>query len=104
MPQVQVLHQEFTDNPNVVILAMNVGDENEKMATWWKQKKYGFRTLNDADKMVEIYGIKAFPSTVLIGPDGKVIKTSIGSAHTLKRTLNKELEKTAREKRSVDRK
>ncbi len=93
MPQVQVLHRKYADNPDVVILAMNVGDENEKMASWWKEKKFGFPTLNDADEAAGKYGIIAFPSSVLIGPDGKVLESSIGSAYTLEKALKKALEK-----------
>ncbi len=92
MPHVQVLHEKYADNPNVVILAMNVGDENERMATWWAEQEYSFPTLNDADELTGQYGIKAFPSTILIGPDGRVLEAIVGSAHDLEEQLTAALE------------
>lgn len=91
MPSVQVLHEKLADNPNVVILAMNVGDDNEMMAEWWKERGYTFPTLHDADDLAEKYGIKAFPSSVMIGPDGKVLHAQVGSLHELERTIEEAL-------------
>ena len=91
MPKVQVLHEKYADNPKVVILAMNVGDDNEKMAKYWADKKYTFPTLNDADELARQYGIKSFPSAILIGPDGMVIHAEVGSASDLEKELQKAL-------------
>lgn len=96
LPQVQVLHKKYAKNPNVVILAMNVGDENERVVDWWKEKKYEFRTLHDADKLASTYGIKAFPSSVLIDPNGKVVRATVGSAYVLEAELQKALEGASR--------
>lgn len=79
MPKVQVLHETYADNPNFVLLAMNVGDDNAKMSDWWKEKGYTFTALQDADELAGRYGIKAFPSTIVIGPDGTVIAAAVGS-------------------------
>jgi peroxiredoxin len=79
MPKVQVLHEKYEDDPKIAILAMNVGDDNEKMKTWWAEKKYTFPTLNDADDLSKKYGIKAFPSTIVIGPEGTVLLAKVGS-------------------------
>ena len=107
LPRVQVLHEKYSKNPNVVILAMNVGDDNEKMKTWWKEKKYGFPTLNDADELAREYGVKAFPSSILIGPDGKVIAATVGSCYELEDELEEAMkasggEKEKKEEKSVD--
>ena len=91
LPRVQVLHEKYSKNPNVVILAMNVGDDNDRMKEWWKKKKYGFPTLNDADQLAQEYGIKAFPSSILIGPDGKVMAATVGSCYELEGDLEKAL-------------
>ncbi len=91
LSKVQVLHEKYANHPNVVILAMNVGDENEKMNNWWKEKKYTFPTLNDADELAGQYGIKAFPSSILIGPDGTVLKATVGSVSDLEGALKEAL-------------
>ncbi len=100
LPRVEALHRKLADNPKVAILAMNVGDPDEKVAKWWKEKKYGFRTLNDADDLTREYGIKVFPSSVLIGPDGKVIAIRMGSADLLEGVLEKALAAAGDSKRT----
>ena len=92
LPRVQGLHEKYAKNPNVVVIAMNVGDDNEKMKQWWNEKKYTFPTLNDADQLAQTYGIQAFPSSVLIGPDGKVIAATVGSCYELEDELRTALE------------
>ncbi|KKN08593.1 hypothetical protein LCGC14_1055220, partial [marine sediment metagenome] len=44
MPKVQALHEKYSDNPDFVILAMNVRDDNKEMAEYWAEKKYTFPT------------------------------------------------------------
>lgn len=83
LPKLQKMHEKYADNPNVVILALNVRDENERMARYWADMQYTFPTLNDADELVDKYGIKAYPSAILIGPDGRVLRTAVGSASDL---------------------
>lgn len=95
MPSVQVLHEKYQDNPNVVILAMNTMDDNEKMNAWWKKNEYTFPSLHDADDLANEYGVRVFPTSHLIGPDGKVIETQIGSAYVLESALEKALKADA---------
>jgi peroxiredoxin len=92
LPDVQVLHEKYADDPNVVILAMNVRDDNERMAAYWAERGYTFPTLNDADDLAEQFGVKAFPSTVIIGPDGRVIHAAVGSISAYEDELKKALE------------
>ncbi len=92
MPKVQALHEKYSDNPDFVILAMNVRDDNKKMAEYWAEKKYSFPTLNDADDLARQYGIKAYPSTILIGPDGTVILTAVGSVSSIEEKIEKAIE------------
>ncbi len=92
MPKVQVLHRKYANNPNVVILAMNVRDDNKRMAAYWSESGCTFPTLNDADDLAEQFGIKAFPSAVLIGPDGRVIHAAAGSISEFEDDLKKALD------------
>ena len=45
-----------------------------------------FRELSGA------YGVRAFPSAILIGPDGKVLNAIVGAAHDLEDELEKAIE------------
>ncbi len=92
MPKVQALHEKHANNPDVVILAMNVGDDNERMERYWGENNYTFAALHDADELADRFGIKAFPSVVLIGPDGGVVHVEAGSASDLDETLSEVLE------------
>lgn len=91
MPQVQELHSKYADDPRVVVLALNVGDGNAKMARYWKERGYTFPALNDADALVEEYGLVAYPTAYLIGPDGRILAFATASAHTLEPQLEKAL-------------
>ena len=59
---------------------------------YWAEEKYTFPTLKDADELARQYGIKAYPSMILIGPDGLVIHAESGSARNREVELKKALE------------
>lgn len=65
---------------------------DQKMSEFWAEKKYTFPTLNDADDLARQYGIKAYPSTILIGPDGTVILTAVGSVSSIEERIEKAIE------------
>jgi thiol-disulfide isomerase/thioredoxin len=81
LPHVQAMQEKYANNPKVVILAMNVLDDNDRLASWWKTKEYTFPTLHDADALSRAHRINGFPTSTLIGPDGTVLRHGMGAAH-----------------------
>ena len=91
----QVLHDKLKKAKDAVVLALNVGDQNDKVVKYWKEKGYGFPTLQDADSLAGKYGIKAFPSAILIDPEGKVVAAQVGSVTQLESALREAREKAS---------
>lgn len=62
--------------------------------TFWAGRNYSFPTLVDVDlKFAGGYGIQAFPSMIIIGPDGKVAAFHQGFDPEIAETLKKDVEK-----------
>lgn len=78
LPQLDQLYQQKKDG-NVKIFAVNAGEEKDDVASFLKSKKLTLPVLLDTEQsVVEKYSIGAFPTTVIIGPDGVVRKVFIG--------------------------
>ena len=57
----------------------DAADRPKKAGDWWKENKMGFPCLMDLDdKVFEAYGFDGIPATVVIGPDGTIIKIHSG--------------------------
>jgi hypothetical protein len=88
-------HKEYTEQ-GLVILDINNGeyDKMERVRKHVEKKKIPYAVLHDAgEKNCNNYGIKAYPSSFLIGVDGKVI----WEGYALKKGKLKEIEKLIRE-------
>ena len=66
---------------------MNTIDDNKEMANWWAEKKYTFPSFNDADNLANACGIKAMPSSIVIGPEGMIRHAAAGSAHEFEKQI-----------------
>lgn len=91
LPHIQELHDKYADDDSVSVLLMNVRDDVEKTRAYLREHEYTFTSLDDADGMVEAYGIRAFPSVVLLGPDGIVLHAEAGSSAEVERVLERAL-------------
>ena len=95
LPKVQKLHEQYQNDSDVIVLAMNVMDDNKKLNAWWEDKGYTFPTLHDADELSQKHGIMGFPTTTVIGPDGTVVRHGIGSAYEYASTIESALKDMA---------
>lgn len=72
MPYMEKLYKPYQDQ-GVEILAVNVGESNFLINKFMKNFGLDFLVLVDKGKdVLNAYGIDPLPTTVLIGPDGKV--------------------------------
>lgn len=83
MPSVQKLHEELADRDDIVILAVNSGDDTrEVVASYWEKAGFEFPALLDVEggegDNAEALGVMAFPTNLVVGPDGKVLFASVG--------------------------
>lgn len=87
MPQVNALADDFQGQP-VAILGMNT-DREAKDATFVVEAMgLKYPTLK-AEGLPQKYGVQAFPTLVLIGPDGTVRDLHVGYSPTLREEVGK---------------
>ncbi|MHA7965119.1 peroxiredoxin family protein [Paenibacillus sp. CAU 1782] len=78
MPDMEAIHQAYSDL-GLVILAVSVGEETEKVAQFIQENQYTFQTLLDPDKTVsQAYGVKPIPVSIFIDRNGQVAYRKLG--------------------------
>ncbi len=76
-----------SNNPAIKVYAVNVEGNappdvvQKRVEAYWNTKKYSFPTLLDLDgAVIRKYGFQSIPTTVVVGPDGKVFKIHTGAS------------------------
>jgi thiol-disulfide isomerase/thioredoxin len=78
MPVLEKISSEFK-NSDLVILGVNTGEEREVVEAFLKKTPLEYpAVLSGESGILESYGVTAYPTFILIGPDGKVIANEIG--------------------------
>ena len=77
MPVLEKLSAEFKDR--LVILGVNTGEETDTVAAFLKKTPFAYpAVLSGESGILSAYGIKAYPTFVLIGADGTVAGQEVG--------------------------
>lgn len=78
MPAMGRQYQVYKDQ-GVQVLAVNIAESNLKVQTFADQYGMIFPTLIDKTKdVMEAYNIRPLPTTILINPEGKIVKIITG--------------------------
>ncbi len=78
MPDIEKLYQE-TKNSDLVILAVNIGDDKNTARSFIEKNKYNFTVLLDLDQSIAAqYNIVAIPTSFFIDKDGNIISSTKG--------------------------
>jgi peroxiredoxin len=73
------VHQEFNQQ-GLTVLAIDVQENRDRVADWFKEKNVTSLVLLDADGAVaRLYGVTSTPTVVLIGRQGELIGRAVGS-------------------------
>ncbi|ETI91205.1 TlpA family protein disulfide reductase [Clostridium butyricum] len=79
MPEIEKLYQETKDS-DLVILAVDIGENSNTVKPFIDENKYNFKVLLDSDQSVATqYGISSIPTSYFIDTDGNIISTHIGA-------------------------
>lgn len=101
LPDFQKLHETYKDNANVEIIAINVDDRGEgKRARTEEEsiKHYESMSLSlplvlDSDKkLAPQYKVQSYPTTFLIGKDGKIEDVVMGAKPAIDKLLSEEVD------------
>lgn len=78
MPQLESLYERYRDS-GLQVLAINVGEDGDTVQKFVDKRTLSFPVLLDRDGLVSTrYHVEAFPTTVLIDSDGKVLEVTEG--------------------------
>ena len=92
MPHIQELYEEYGENKKDVIFIGVNNESQQSMSQFLENNNYSFPVVTDStEEVLEKYRIRAFPTTFIIGKDGKIREIIIGEAS--KKTMKKYIEK-----------
>ncbi|RII31848.1 TlpA family protein disulfide reductase [Clostridium chromiireducens] len=78
MPEIEKLYQETKDS-DLVILAVDIGENLNTVKPFIDENKYNFKVLLDSDQSVATqYGISSIPTSYFIDTDGNIISKHVG--------------------------
>lgn len=78
MPSLEALYQEFK-NKNFTLLAVDVGEHEETVQQFVRDRGFSFRFLLDEDGQVSAqYGVRSHPMKFLIDKNGNLIGIAYG--------------------------
>lgn len=79
MPDLENLYQENKDS-DLVILAVNIGEDKETVQSFINKNRYNFNVLLDTDQGVAIdYNIVSIPTSYFIDKEGNIVSKKVGA-------------------------
>lgn len=78
MPDIEKLYEETKDT-DLVILAVNIGEDNSSAKSFMEKNKYNFTILLDSDQIIAAkYNISGIPTSFFIDKEGNIIYSTQG--------------------------
>ncbi|MEK0313697.1 TlpA family protein disulfide reductase [Cohnella sp. 56] len=79
MPAMKQVYQAFEDK-NLAIVAVDIGEDREEVASYIAKGSYPFQVLLDSDKSVsESYRVTSIPVSVFVDKEGRVAYRKLGT-------------------------
>ena len=80
----QVLHEEFADDPNVQVIGAHVGAGDDRMNSvesleeYAETNGYTYTMVPDGRGIADTFEMAGIPYFVVIGPDGEIVADHLG--------------------------
>jgi peroxiredoxin len=79
MPDIEKVYQEYKDK-NIVILAVNMGEDKDTASKFIKENNYNFSILLDTKQdIAEQYNITSIPVSIFIDKNGNIAQKNVGA-------------------------
>ncbi|MBI2378055.1 MAG: TlpA family protein disulfide reductase [Deltaproteobacteria bacterium] len=90
IPKLESVHREFSAQGFTVLGVNQEPDAKERVAAFLARRRITFPQVLDDGRMAASYGVHSFPTSFLVGRDGRIVAVHRGP--TLERTLRREVE------------
>ena len=91
MPHIQDLWSEVEKRhgDRAEFLCINIGDAPAVIESYWKENRWGGEpVMQQGQRVSETFGVVAYPTTYVLGPDGRVLYRGVGfNEHALRKIL-----------------
>ncbi|HEX2926825.1 MAG TPA: TlpA disulfide reductase family protein [Ruminiclostridium sp.] len=78
MPDIERVYQEYK-NKNLVVLAVNLGEDSKTVKDFFTQNDLSFKALLDSNRSIaQKYGISAIPVSIFIDRQGNIAAKKVG--------------------------
>jgi len=81
-PEIQKFHERYADDPAVVFLTLDSGDDVDHVREWIAKRQYTFPVMLD-DGYVGKVGVHGFPTTWFIDENGRILFEKLGASEKL---------------------
>ena len=80
MPHLSDLWSEVSQQrQDVAFVSVNIGDSQQVVSDWWKEEGFAHEpALQQRDEVSRAFGVQAYPTHYVLGPDGRVLWRSVG--------------------------
>lgn len=78
IPAVESLYNKYKDNPNVVFLGINVGEDEQKVKDFVKESGITYKVLLGDKNVMASYKIRSIPSFFVIDARGNISNKHVG--------------------------
>jgi len=78
IPAVESLYNKYKDNPNVVFLGINVGEDEQKVKDFIKESGITYKVLLGDKNVMASYKIRSIPSFFVIDARGNISNKHVG--------------------------
>jgi hypothetical protein len=80
MPHLSDLWSEVSQQrKDVAFISVNIGDSRDVVAGWWKDERFAHEpALQQGDAVSRAFGVQAYPTNYVLGPDGRVLWRGVG--------------------------
>ena len=95
MPDLNELKEEYK-NQDVVFIGITF-DPAQLINEFLKKIPFEFQIIPDAQPIIDDYQIQGFPTSIVIGKDGKVVDSKMGGSFNIKEELKSFIEKALKQ-------
>lgn len=79
MPEIEKIYEE-SKNSDLVIIAVNIGEDRDTVKAFMDKNNYKFKVLLDSNNDIATnYQISAIPTSFFIDKDGKIVNKNVGA-------------------------